>query len=66
MAKAQQKAKEFVAELYGHVPVLDSRRRGATITFAKTTRRRAVGLGERGVTGACEWGPDKFEIVIPR
>ena len=28
-------------------------------------RRRAAGLGERGVSGAAEFGKDKFEIVSP-
>jgi sulfate/thiosulfate transport system substrate-binding protein len=32
---SQEKAKEFVAKLYGNVPVLDSGARGSSITFAQ-------------------------------
>ena len=35
VAKAQAKAREFVAELFQHVPVLDSGARGATMTFVQ-------------------------------
>jgi sulfate transport system substrate-binding protein len=38
VAKAQAKAREFVKELYGHVKVLDSGARGATLTFVKNGR----------------------------
>ena len=38
VAKAQAKAKEFVKELYGHVKVLDSGARGATLTFVQNGR----------------------------
>ena len=41
------------ATLYKNVPVLDTGARGSTITFvAARHRRRAAGLGERGVSGA--------------
>src|SRR3954452_22069477 len=60
------KARQFVAELYKHVPVLDTGARGATVTFVE----RGVGdvllaweneahLAQR------EFGKDKFEIVAP-
>ncbi len=47
------KAREFVGELYKHVPVLDTGARGSTVTFVE----RGVGdvlarLGERSVPGA--------------
>ena len=63
----EAKAREFVAELFKNVPVLDSGARGSTDHVrAARHRRRAGGLGERG---ACwrvkELGPDKFEIVVP-
>ena len=38
VAKAQEKAREFVKELYRHVKVLDSGARGATLTFVKNGR----------------------------
>ncbi len=61
------KAEAFVAELYRHVPVLDSGARGATVTFAQR------GLGDVLLTweneahlAMGEFGVDKFEIVAPR
>jgi len=55
-----------VAELFKHVPVLDSGARGATLTF---TQR---GLGDvllawenEAVLAVKEMGPDKFDIVTP-
>lgn len=38
VAAAQAKAQEFVKELYGHVKVLDSGARGATLTFVENGR----------------------------
>lgn len=62
----QGKAKEFVASLYGNVPVLDTGARGSTTTFAQR------GLGdvllswenEAYLIGK-EFGADKFETVYP-
>ncbi len=42
VAKAQAKAREFVKELYGHVKVLDSGARGATLTFVQNGRGDAL------------------------
>jgi sulfate/thiosulfate-binding protein len=69
---AQQKtgsaaqAQEFVAKLYGNVPVLDSGARGATTTFVER------GLGDvlvawenEALLALKELGPDKFDIVAP-
>ena len=62
----EAKARAYVAELYKHVPVLDSGARGATLTF---TQR---GLGDvllawenEAVLAIKEMGPDKFDIVTP-
>ena len=60
------KAKEFIAQLFKNVPVLDSGARGATTTFVE----RGIGdvlinweneilLGGEGL------GKDKFDIVVP-
>ena len=49
VAKAQEKAKQFVAELYKRVPVLDSGARGHDHLCQAQARRRALGLGERGL-----------------
>ena len=62
----EQKAREFVAQLYKNVPVLDSGARGSTTTFVQR------GLGDvflswenEAYLAIKELGPDKFEIVVP-
>ena len=59
-------AKEFVANLYRNVPVLDTGARGATTTFVQR------GIGDvllswenEAFLAVKELGPDKFEIVVP-
>ncbi len=63
---SDEKAKEFVANLYRNVPVLDTGARGSTTTFAQR------GLGDVLITweneaflALEEFGADKFEIVTP-
>jgi sulfate transport system substrate-binding protein len=60
------KAKAFVADLYKHVPVLDTGARGATTTFVQR------GIGDvllawenEAFLAVKELGPDQFEIVAP-
>jgi sulfate/thiosulfate-binding protein len=60
------KDKEFVADLYAHVPVLDTGARGATTTFAQR------GIGDvllawenEAFRAQNELGADKFDIVVP-
>jgi sulfate/thiosulfate transport system substrate-binding protein len=60
------KAKQFVTELFKHVPVLDAGGRGATTTFAQRdigdvliTFENEVYLLQK------EFGEDKYEIVYP-
>jgi len=62
----EAKAKEYVKELFKHVPVLDSGARGATTTFVER------GIGDvllawenEAFLSINELGPDKFEIVVP-
>jgi sulfate/thiosulfate transport system substrate-binding protein len=60
------KAKQFVADLYEHVPVLDTGARGATVTFVE----RGVGdvllaWENEAYLALREFGRDKFEIVAP-
>ncbi len=64
--QAQARAREFVAELHKHVPVLDSGARGSTNTFAQR------GIGDvllawenEAFLAVNELGPDKFDIVVP-
>ena len=60
------KAKAFVADLYHHVPVLDSGARGATTTFVQR------GIGDvlldwenEAKLALKEQGGDKFQVVYP-
>ena len=60
------KAQEYVAELFKHVPVLDTGARGSTTTFVQR------GLGDvllawenEAYLSLAELGPDQFEIVTP-
>ncbi len=61
------KARRFVAQLYQHVPVLDTGARGATTTFVQR------GIGDvllawenEAYLALQEHGADKFEIVYPK
>ncbi len=59
-------ATEFIAKLFGNVPVLDSGARGATVTFAE----RGVGdvllaWENEAYLSLKEFGADKFDIVYP-
>ena len=63
---SDDKAKEFVADLYRNVPVLDTGARGSTTTFVQR------GIGDvliawenEAFLAVKELGPDKFEIVMP-
>lgn len=63
---SKDKAREYVAELYRHVPVLDSGARGSTITFVQR------GIGDvllawenEAFLAVKEAGPGTFEIVVP-
>jgi sulfate transport system substrate-binding protein len=62
----QAKARQFVAQLYKNVPVLDSGARGATTTFVQR------GIGDvliawenEAFLAVKELGKDKLEIVVP-
>ncbi|MVW78977.1 sulfate ABC transporter substrate-binding protein [Bordetella sp. 02P26C-1] len=62
----ENKAREFVAELFKHVPVLDTGARGSTTTFVE----RGVGdvllaWENEAFLALEELGPDKFDIVVP-
>jgi len=64
--KNGQDPKQFVGNLYAHVPVLDSGARAATVTFTE----RGVGdvllaWENEAHLAVKDLGPDKFEIVNP-
>jgi sulfate/thiosulfate-binding protein len=62
----QEKAQQFVADIYKHVPVLDSGARGATNTFVQRDIGDVLLAWENEAFLAVnELGPDKFEIVVP-
>ena len=60
------KAKEYIGNLFKNVPVLDTGARGSTITFVQ----RGVGdvllaWENEAFLALKEFGPEKFEIVVP-
>ena len=66
MGGDEAKDKEFVANLFAHVPVLDTGARGSTVTFAEK------GLGDvllawenEAYLALDEFGADNFEVVYP-
>ena len=66
VAAAEQKARQFVTELFQRVPVLDSGARGATNTFVQRNIGDVLLAWENEAFLAVnELGPDKFDIVVP-
>ncbi|PTX96285.1 hypothetical protein DB345_10900 [Spartobacteria bacterium LR76] len=61
----QEKAKAFVAELFKHVPVLDSGARGSTITFTERGLGDVLLAWENEAYLSLKEKPDQFEIVTP-
>ncbi len=62
----EAKATEYVAELYRHVPVLDSAARGSTTTFVQRGIGDVLLAWENEAFLAIEeLGPDAFDIVVP-
>jgi sulfate/thiosulfate transport system substrate-binding protein len=60
-----QKAKDFVGNLYKHVPVLDSGARGATVTFTKRGIGDVLLSWENEAHLALKESPGQYEIVYP-
>ncbi len=62
----QAKARAYVAELYKHVPVLDTGARGSTITFAQRGQGDVLIAWEDDANLAVrQMGRDRLEIVVP-
>ena len=60
------RAKEFVRQLYQHVPVLDTGARGSTTTFVERGQGDVLLAWENEAFLALnELGPDKLDIVVP-
>ncbi|MDR0997134.1 MAG: sulfate ABC transporter substrate-binding protein, partial [Zoogloeaceae bacterium] len=63
---SEDKAREFVGQLYTHVPVLDSGARGATNTFVQRGLGDVLLAWENEAFLAIDrLGKGKFEIVVP-
>jgi sulfate/thiosulfate transport system substrate-binding protein len=63
---SKDKAREFITALYKNVPVLDSGARGSTITFAqKEIGDVLVAWENEAFLAQKEYGPGKFETVVP-
>lgn len=61
------KAREFVAELFRHAPVLDSGARGATISFARRKQGDVLLAWEDDAILATQtFAPGALEIVVPK
>ena len=60
-----QKAREFVTELFTHVPVLDSGARGATTTFVERGIGDVLLAWENEAYLALEEANEKVDIVVP-
>ena len=59
------KAKEFVAKLYGNVPVLDTGARGSTITFAQRAQGDVLIAWENEAYLLEKEFGNKFDVVVP-
>ncbi len=62
---SQDKAKEFINELFKHVPVLDSGARGATTTFVERGLGDVLINWENELLLVKKLRGDEFEIVVP-
>jgi sulfate/thiosulfate-binding protein len=62
---SQEKAKQFIAELFKHVPVLDSGARGATTTFVERGLGDILINWENELLLVKKLRGDEFEIVVP-
>jgi len=61
----EKKAQAFVAELFSHVPILDTGGRGATTTFAQRGIGDVLLTFENEIVGLRAELGDQFEVVIP-
>lgn len=62
----QDKARAYVAELFKHVPVLDTGARGSTISFAQRNQGDVLLAWEDDAALAVrQMGRDRLEIVVP-
>jgi sulfate/thiosulfate transport system substrate-binding protein len=62
---SEAKAKEFIAKLYGNVPILDTGARGATITFAQRAQGDVLIAWENEAYLLEKEFGGKFDVVAP-
>jgi sulfate transport system substrate-binding protein len=66
VARAEDKARQFVTDLYHHVPQLDSGARDATMTFARRNKGDVLLAWENDAFFALgEFAAEQFEMVVP-
>ncbi|MFK0683819.1 sulfate ABC transporter substrate-binding protein [Ochrobactrum sp. BD67] len=62
----EQKIKDYIGELFRHVPVLDTGARGATTTFVQRQLGDVLLAWENeAYLSVAEFGEDAFDIVVP-
>ena len=62
----EAKTRDYIAELFKHVPILDTGARGSTVTFAQRELGDVLLAWENeAYLAADEFGADKFDIVFP-
>ena len=61
----QAKARAYVAELFRHVPILDTGARGSTITFARRNQGDVLLAWEDDANLAVKESRGRLEIVVP-
>ncbi|MBV2142257.1 sulfate ABC transporter substrate-binding protein [Falsochrobactrum sp. TDYN1] len=62
----EQKIKDYIAELFRHVPVLDTGARGSTTTFVQRQLGDVLLAWENeAYLSITEFGEDAFDIVVP-
>ncbi|MBO0751297.1 MAG: sulfate ABC transporter substrate-binding protein [Bradyrhizobiaceae bacterium] len=63
---SDDKAKQFVKAVFANVPVLDTGARGATVTFVeRNVGDVLIAWEDEAFLSLKEFGPEKFEIVVP-
>jgi len=63
---SQDKARDFVKSIFKNVPVLDTGARGATVTFVeRNVGDVLIAWENEAFLSLNEFGPEKFEVVVP-
>ena len=63
---SQEKARDFVKSIFKNVPVLDTGARGATVTFVeRNVGDVLIAWENEAFLSLNEFGPEKFEVVVP-